>query len=306
VIDNVSTIPEWWSDALCKAVTGDGWVRRTLYSDGDVSVLSFRRVVVLTSIDAGALRGDLGDRLVLVDLDPITPDKRRTERALDKAYRDARPAILGALLDLLANVLARLDSVEVLALPRMADFARVLAAVDDVLGTNSLALYADQGKRIAGEVLDADPVGEAIAAFARMHGEWNGPAGALLDAIKPDDAGREWPRNGRGLAASLKRLAPALAANGVGITPPIPTDRKRVYRLQVIAQTAQSPEASHGSPVTGKDHRAIATRAAEQRPPNRPKEHAALESPIADPGRSGDSGDLAHIPADNTGYDWEL
>jgi len=32
-VDNVSTIAPWWSDALCRAVTGDGWIRRRLYTD---------------------------------------------------------------------------------------------------------------------------------------------------------------------------------------------------------------------------------------------------------------------------------
>ena len=210
VIDNISSIPAWWSDAMCKAVTGDGWVRRTLYTNGDVSVLSFRRVIALTSIDAGALRGDLGERLVLVDLEPIAPDRRRPERELDKAYQAVRPAIMGALLDLLAGVLARLDSVVLPTLPRMADFARVLAAMDATIGTNSLSLYADQGKRIAADVLDADPVGEAIVAWARTQGDWSGSAKSLLNSIRPDPAGREGPKSGRGFAAQLKRLAPAL------------------------------------------------------------------------------------------------
>jgi hypothetical protein len=71
VVDNMCAICGWWSDALCKCVTGDGWVRRPLYTDGELSVVSFRRVLALTTIDAGALRGDLGDRLVLADLEPI-------------------------------------------------------------------------------------------------------------------------------------------------------------------------------------------------------------------------------------------
>ena len=66
-IDNVSNISDWWSDALCRAVTGDAWLRRRLYTDGELVVMSFRRVVLLTSIDAGALKGDLGDRVLLVD-----------------------------------------------------------------------------------------------------------------------------------------------------------------------------------------------------------------------------------------------
>lgn len=251
VIDNVSTIPEWWSDALCKAVTGDGWVRRTLYTDGDVSVLSFRRVIVLTSIDAGALRGDLGERLVLVDLLPIPPERRMTERELDATYAALRPALLGALLDLVAKVLARLDTVKVPTLPRMADFARVLAAMDAATGTDALRLYGEQGKRIAGEVLDADPVGEAVARFMASRREWVGTMKVLLDAIRPDEPGREWPKQGRGLGARLRRLAPALEVQGVRVIPPSPTDKRRGWVLQTTAPTAQPPKNATGAPPSG-------------------------------------------------------
>ena len=36
--DNLSFIPDWLSDALCTAVTGDGTVKRTLYTDNGISV----------------------------------------------------------------------------------------------------------------------------------------------------------------------------------------------------------------------------------------------------------------------------
>lgn len=243
VIDNVSTIPAWLSDALCKVVTGDGWVRRGLYTNADPFVLSFRRVVALTTIDAGALRGDLGERMVLVDLEPIAPEKRRTERELNKAYDANQPAILGALLDLLAGALSRLDSVNLPTYPRMADFARLLAAVDATIGTDSLSIYAEQGTRIAGEVLEADPVGDAVAAFVRRIGVFQGTAAELLKAIKPQGAQHEgWPDSGRGMGAALKRLTPALALQGVAVTPPKPTDRTRIYLLQATARIAQSPE----------------------------------------------------------------
>ena len=150
--------------------TWTGVNRGSAGSQADRSAIhkSFRgAVIALTSIDAGALRGDLGERLLLVELEPIAPEHRRTEQALNEAYRVAHPEILGALLDLLAAVLGRLASVRVPKLPRMADFARVLAAVDATLGTDSLTLYAEQGKRIAGEVLDADPVGEVVATWVR-------------------------------------------------------------------------------------------------------------------------------------------
>lgn len=293
VIDNVSSIPDWWSDALCKAVTGDGWVRRTLYSDGDVSVLSFRRVIALTSIDAGALRGDLGERLVLVDLEAIPKVKRRSERALDKAYATALPGMLGALLDVLAKVLARLDTLTVPDLPRMADFARVLAAMDDAIGTKAMSLYSDQGTRIAGEVLEADPVGEAVMNWVHLHGEWSGPLGSLLDLIRPADAGREWPRTARKLGACLKRLGPALLLQGVRVMPPLKTDRTRTYVLQATAQIAQPPETGEIELESEVEDRAIGSPVIDDRPSNRPTLEAGNPPNNGELGRMGDSGDSA-------------
>ena len=47
--------------------------------------------MILTSIDAGALRGDLGDRLALADLEPIADTSRRTETELEKVFGERRP-----------------------------------------------------------------------------------------------------------------------------------------------------------------------------------------------------------------------
>lgn len=144
LVDNISSIAAWWSDALCKVVSGDGWIRRKLYTDADHAVLSFRRVIALTSTDPGSLRGDLGDRLLLVELDEINDADRKDESLLVESYRQRHASILGAVLDLLANVLQCLPRVNLETRPRMADFARVQAAVDAVLGPNGLGRYAEK------------------------------------------------------------------------------------------------------------------------------------------------------------------
>lgn len=243
-IDNVSSISPWMSDAFCKAVTGDGFIKRSLYTNNDLSVLSFLRVIMLTSIDAGALRGDLGERLVLVDLEPIHESKRKTDKELNRMYDAAQPAILGALLDLLVQVMSKLETVKVPRLPRMADFARVLAAMDAATGMGSLAIYETQGNRIAGEVIESDPYGSAIVRFMSTRKDWSGTAQELLDAITPFDAGREWTINGRKLSAQLKRLEPALLVEGVQVIPPRPTDRPRVYVLLSTDGTVGSTQST--------------------------------------------------------------
>ncbi len=67
-MDNLSAIPEWLSDSMCRAVTGEGDVRRRLYTDGDLAVFSFRRCLLINGIDLGAIRGDLAERLVPINL----------------------------------------------------------------------------------------------------------------------------------------------------------------------------------------------------------------------------------------------
>ena len=41
--DNITDIPPWLSNALCKGVTGDAVLQRVLHSDEDIGVYSFQR-----------------------------------------------------------------------------------------------------------------------------------------------------------------------------------------------------------------------------------------------------------------------
>lgn len=218
MLDNVSTIPAWFSDTLCKAVTGDGMVERALYTDDDVNVLSFQRVIGMTTIDAGALRGDLAERLLMVELDPIPASARRTDDAVKAAYEAAAPAVLGAILDLTAQVLAELPTVNVAELPRLADFAKILAAIDQVNGWTTLADFTALAKEITEAVIEADPFADAVRALIHDKRTWAGTAGRLLELLPaPDGAAKGWPRTARGVSGHLRRVAPALRKHGVGI-----------------------------------------------------------------------------------------
>jgi hypothetical protein len=208
-LDNVSSVPAWFSDTLCKAVTGDGIVERALHTDDDITVLTFRRCIALTTIDAGRLAGDLAERLLPVELQAIPTDQRRPDAEIAAAFAGARPAVLGALLDLTAAVLAALPGVHLAELPRMADFARVLGALYQACGWDTLATYTEAIRDAARAVLDSDPLAQAVCALVERH-DWQGTHDELLDAITPERPGRDWPKTPRGLSGRLKRLAPAL------------------------------------------------------------------------------------------------
>ncbi|MGA5130835.1 ATP-binding protein [Streptomyces olivoreticuli] len=236
-LDNVSGIPPWLSDTLCKAVTGDADLARALYSDDDLVVLAFRRVLAMTTIDAGALAGDLADRVLILELQLITDDQRRTEEELDAAYLAARPAILGALLDLLAAVLRELPTIQLAHKPRMADWARVMAAVDRVQGWNTLGDYRAAALDVAADALAGDPFGAAVAAFVDTHGPWTGTASQLLDLIPPPETyDRNWPKDVARAGGRLRRLAPALRAVGINVGESRSEDRRRTRFITLTPQ----------------------------------------------------------------------
>jgi hypothetical protein len=246
-------LPDWLSDALCRAATGDGWVDRSLYTDADLAVLQFQRVLGLTSIDPGALRGDLADRLVMVDLERIAPEARRSKRELDAAFELARPRLVGAVLDLVVEVLRRRGVHLQKSLPRMADYAAVLAAQDEARGSDGLARYVAQERRVAEDVVEADVVAAAISTWARGRESWSGTAKQLLDEIRQSTPPRGWPPNPRALAGQLRRAAPALAQLGVIVEAPKPNARPRLWR--VIVSSLDPPDGRPPDDPDGLDGR---------------------------------------------------
>lgn len=233
-VDNLSGLPDWLSDALCRAATGDGDVRRRLYTDADLHVIAFRRCVILNGIDLGAVRDDLADRLVSITLDRITDRARKYDADLARQWERAHPRVLGAVLDLAARVLAAVPTVHLPDPPRMADFGRVLAAVDAVLGTEGMARYRAQAGDLAADAVSGDPVLAALT--AHLTAPWEGAVAELLDRLT-DTLGdarppREWPKSARVLAGILKRRAPSLRRLGWTVEQtPQRTERGTVWRL---------------------------------------------------------------------------
>jgi hypothetical protein len=106
--DNVSGLPDWISDSLCRLATGGGYSTRQLYTDQDEILLKATRPIILNGIEDAVERPDLSDRAIVLTLEPIAEEKRRPEEEFWAEFETARPAILGALLDAVATGLKRL------------------------------------------------------------------------------------------------------------------------------------------------------------------------------------------------------
>jgi hypothetical protein len=218
-LDNLSRMPEWLSDAICRASTGDAFVRRQLYTDESVVVSKFRRAVILTGIDMGGLSPDLTDRLVLVQLKPIGESDRVGETELQEAWRTEYPDIFGALLDLAAEVHAKLPTIGEMPLPRMADFGRVIVCVDEIAGSDGIGRYRERLKRALVDSANSDPfIEQLINARYDTRDDPKGKTSAkiLVEVSRPIVGGsvQNWPRSGRNVTKRLRNFAPALRQVG--------------------------------------------------------------------------------------------
>lgn len=232
-IDNISSISQDFSDVLCRAVTGDSQAKRQLYEDDELVVQSFHRALILTSIDPGSVRGDLGDRLLPVELEPIGK-RRRREQELNDALAKRLPSILGGLLDLTAAVLA--NPVELSDKPRMADAAVVMASVDEAVGARSLPAYRRSQEHVVETVLESDPVAAAVLDFMKQpgRGEWVGEPAEFYRLVSGlrDHESRNWPANAKSMSQRLRRLEPALReVHGLIVTRPT-RGKRRALRLR--------------------------------------------------------------------------
>ena len=294
VLDNIDTVPAWLSDALCRAVTGEGYLRRALYTDSAISVVAFRRAIILTGIDPGAMRGDLADRLLAIDLTQIDERHRQDDAEVEAAFRVAHPAILGAVLDLTSAVLRTLPGVRLTRRPRMADYARVLAAVDAILGTNGLDRYLAQRGELQREAAEGDRMGSAVITWMEHRTGWTGTATELLEAITPERRPKDWPTTPRGLSAALRRVAQPLEAAGIRVTfSQAGHDKRRIIGLERVGEQPSAPSADRAlntDRADGADHADGLSPSVPWRDAAAPPEPAGLfdwlEAPIREPDRA--------------------
>jgi len=252
-LDNLSGLPAWLSDALCRVSTGGGIGGRELYTDAEEAAWDYTRPLLVNGIDDIATRGDMLDRSIVVTLRPLADDQRRTEADLWEEYERVRPAVLGALLDAVAEALRRVDAVRLDKLPRMADFALWVTAGETAWGWPEgtfVTAYTQARQEDVGAALDGDPVAQAVRTLLARREQWTGTgtelltllAGEATDAVRASQA---WPKSPRSLKDRLTRLAPLLRRVGINYAENR-TAKARLITVEVAGEVASSASfASH-------------------------------------------------------------
>jgi hypothetical protein len=244
VLDNLSSIPAWLSDALCRVATGGGFSTRALHTDGDEMLFDVVRPVIITGVGDVIARADLADRALTVTLTSVTDEVRRTEGGFMPAFERARPRILGALFDAMVLGLAELPNVKLKRLPRMADFIVWTRACEGRFWTpGTIQEVFNRNLTDAAEaVIESDAVALAVLAYLKANPEpWEGPtseAYARLAPFAPEGSIRDkrFPLAPAALTNRLRLAQPALAKRGVFL------DWRRAHegkRLTAIWQAGQ-------------------------------------------------------------------
>jgi hypothetical protein len=246
--DNLSSVRPWLSDVLCQLATGGGFASRKLYTNDEEVAFTASRPVLLTGIAAEMVnRPDLLDRALVVELPTVADHNRRPYAEIWSALEAARPAVLGALLDVVSAGLKALPSVTLDKSPRMADFTHWVEACSGALSWGFgefAAMLLQQREELDGEALALWSVWPALSQYLQWHhGVFEGTVAELLRKLKADKAlepwvTADWPRTPKGLGVQLKQFTPALRRNGVDIKR-LPRSSAG-HRLRITQKTQQN------------------------------------------------------------------
>jgi hypothetical protein len=225
VLDNLSVLPGWLSDALCRLATGGGHSARQLRSDAEEFILYIKRPVILNGIDDVAAKPDLAERALQMELESIPKNRRITETELWQRFEAAWPVIFSGVLNGLVCALQKQPDIKMESLPRMADAAKWATAGETAFGWAQGTFIAEYSRNLrdgAIASLDAHPIGVVLRKLIDKKQEWTGEPAQLLillndSASKKMCQSQNWPKTPRVLSTCLRRLAQPLRLSGISL-----------------------------------------------------------------------------------------
>jgi hypothetical protein len=319
VYDNVRIVPKWFSDEICKAVTGAGNSKRKLYTDDEDVAYNYKRCVDVNGINNVLTEPDALDRSVMQDFTRISDEERREEAEVDAEFEAMKPGLLGYIFDILVKAVSTKPTIKLERKPRMADFAVWGEAIARAMGCKELEFleaYYSVLERQNVDAVEATLVGPAIVHFVNTWPQgtsrWEGSPEELLgslrrtvEAFRIDTRDSMFPKKGNSLIRKLKPLLPDLR-QGYDIDITITRDNTGKTKSKnstwiairkIPPQSPPSPPAYSGSSNDGNEG-GDTPHPSKSIPPPKEVTNSAQKSYG---GGSGDSGDTFRLPLDGGG-----
>lgn len=222
-LDNLQQMSQWASDGLCKAVTGSGFSKRTLYTDEDDTIFKFIRTFILNGINLPGTSPDLLDRSILIELARIEKRERKPEKNLMNDFAKIQPNLFAVILDTLKEAIKNYPNVKIDSLPRMADWATWGYAVAEALGIGGekfLEIYEHNILLQHQEVVFNDPVAFSVYEYAPEKNIFSESPSRLYEICKKyitEDIlqDKSWPKGAHVFSKRLKVVQHSLRKLGV-------------------------------------------------------------------------------------------
>jgi hypothetical protein len=230
--DNLSHMPAWLSNALCRAATGTTSSKRELYTDDEDIIYKYKRAVGFNGIVLAANRADLLDRGFILEIEAVTDENRRQlEGDILPELERIRPQLFGFILHTLVKMLKMKSGggIKLKSLSRMADFEIHGEMISRCLEHDPFEFvnaYRENKKIGTKEILENSSLANAVIEFMKSRSAWTGYHSELLDELvtvaitklKIDThQDRGWPRGANILSRRLKELKSSLLQAGIQV-----------------------------------------------------------------------------------------
>lgn len=224
--DNVGDLKDYISDFLCRAVTGEGYLKRELYSDDEDVIYTYQRCIGLNGINNAATKPDLLDRSVLFTLPRIPTRHRRAESEIWAEFEADQADILGAMFSIIAKAMAEYDRVQLNGLFRLADWTIWGCAISQAMGLSAadfLEAYGNNRMIQTDEALSNDNIATLIMQLIEIEGAWSGTMTDLLSRLaalaeqESISTTYDWPKAPHSLSRHLNVIRTTLREAGIQV-----------------------------------------------------------------------------------------
>ncbi len=247
--DNLSGMSDDIADLWCVASTGGVSSQRALFTDDEEAIIYVKCPIIANGIEDLGQRGDLLDRTIVLDLEPIPEAERRTEKEMQAAIDENRSKLFACLLDMTVAGLNTIESIDLEKPPRMADFAEWACACLGGAAKRFIEIYTDVRKNTSIDLAEMNRLPAAIYSFVmnREGKRWEGSASLLLaelNRITGIMSGHEpgdWPNAPEKMGSELRRFSQALESKGIRTAYKRSHGGKRVISLVYTVTTVTEP-----------------------------------------------------------------
>jgi hypothetical protein len=327
IYDNVKYLPPWFSVEICKAVTGAGNSKRTLYTNDDDTIYDYKCCIIISGINNWLTEPDALDRSIIVELERPPDDVRKEEAEVEVTFEELRPKLFGYILDTLVKALRIKPEIRLTRVDRMADFEVWGEAIARSMGYQPMEFVNAYRENIGIQNIEAienHQLAQVVIKFVdgwyveTCEACWQGPTSKVLEDLnKVAHAhnidtinNKAWPKAANSLTKKLKPILSNLRDGlGINITISRQTSGDKKKRNTSFMRITKTPPSSPPSPLkqtTTKcqaDGNAIGMEIGDIRTSAEqlvsPLENIQNHSQISLNGDSGTSGDIIRKEDDN-------